>query len=220
MIDPALDGPHKIVEFGKDRAERPSDGGLKHIRAAWPPSMLEQRAHERDRRIVERAIAVKETLNDRLADNSFLPYMREWAGLAQCFAGVDPPVVSVDDSHDNALAETINGLHKAEVIHRRGPWRSFDAVEFAALKWVDWFDNRRLLEPIANMAPAEAEARDYALIEEPPWRRDSNEMASGKPGAALTRSRGSGTRSKRVRNNVSQMLEEPKPSEKLTLPRE
>jgi putative transposase len=74
-------------------------------------------------------------------------------------AGIEPSVGSVGDSYDNALAETINGLYKAEVIHRRGPWRSFEAVEFATLTWVDWFNNRRLLEPIGNIPPAEAEAR-------------------------------------------------------------
>ena len=82
-------------------------------------------------------------------------------------AGVEPSVGSVGDFYDNALAETINGLYKAEVIHRRGPWRGFEAVEFATLEWVDWFNNRRLLEPIGNIPPAEAEARYYALIEEP-----------------------------------------------------
>ena len=61
-------------------------------------------------------------------------------------AGIEPSVGSVGDSYDNALAETINGLYKAEVIHRRGPWRSFEAVEFATLEWVDWFNHRRLLE--------------------------------------------------------------------------
>jgi putative transposase len=61
-------------------------------------------------------------------------------------AGIEPSVGSVGDSYDNALAETINGLYKAEVIHRRGPWRNFEAVEFATLEWVDWFNNRRLLE--------------------------------------------------------------------------
>ena len=76
-------------------------------------------------------------------------------------AGIEPSVGSVGDSYDNALAETINGLFKAEVIHRRGPWRSFEAVEFATLAWVDWFNNRRLLEPIGNIPPAEAEARYY-----------------------------------------------------------
>ena len=74
---------------------------------------------------------------------------------------------SVGDSYDNALAETINGLYKAEVIRLRGPWRSFEAVEFATLEWVDWFNNRRLLEPIGNIPPAEAEQRYYAMLEQP-----------------------------------------------------
>ena len=80
-------------------------------------------------------------------------------------AGIEPSVGSVGDSYDNALAETINGLFKAEVIHRREPWRSFDAVEYATLEWVDWFNNRRLLEPIGNIPPAEAEANFYAALE-------------------------------------------------------
>jgi transposase InsO family protein len=83
-------------------------------------------------------------------------------------AGIEPSVGSVGDSYDNALAETINGLYKAEVIHRRGPWRSFEAVEFATLEWVDWFNNRRLLEPIGNVPPAEAEALFYARMKEVP----------------------------------------------------
>ena len=82
-------------------------------------------------------------------------------------AGIEPSVGSVGDSYDNALAETINGLFKAEVIHRRGPWRSVEAVEFATLEWVDWFNNRRLLEPIGNVPPAEAEARYYEQMEVP-----------------------------------------------------
>ena len=82
-------------------------------------------------------------------------------------AGIEPSVGSVGDSYDNALAETINGLYKAEVIHRRGPWRSFEAVEFATLEWVDWFNHRRLLEPIGNIPPAEAEERYYAMLDEP-----------------------------------------------------
>jgi transposase InsO family protein len=81
-------------------------------------------------------------------------------------AGIEPSVGSVGDSYDNALAETINGLYKAEVIHRRGPWRSFEAVEFATLEWVDWFNNRRLMEPIGNIPPAEAEERYYAKLDE------------------------------------------------------
>lgn len=81
-------------------------------------------------------------------------------------AGIEPSVGSVGDSYDNALAETINGLYKAEVIHRRGPWRNFDTVEFATLEWVDWFNNRRLLEPIGNIPPAEAEERYYATLDD------------------------------------------------------
>jgi putative transposase len=81
-------------------------------------------------------------------------------------AGLVPSVGSVGDSYDNALAETINGLYKAEVIWRKSPWRSFEAVEFATLEWVDWFNNRRLLEPIGNIPPAEAEANYYASLED------------------------------------------------------
>ena len=73
-------------------------------------------------------------------------------------AGAQPSVGSVGDSYDNALAESIIGLYKAEVIHHRGPWRHLDAVEYATLEWVDWFNNRRLLEPIGNVPPAEFEA--------------------------------------------------------------
>ena len=83
-------------------------------------------------------------------------------------AGIEPSVGSVGDSYDNALAKTINGLLKAEVIHRRGPWRSFEAVEFATLEWVDWFNNRRLLEPIGNIPPAEAEDAYYAALADMP----------------------------------------------------
>lgn len=83
-------------------------------------------------------------------------------------AGIEPSVGSAGDSYDNALAETINGLYKAEVIHRRGPWRSFEAVEFATLEWVDWFNNRRLLAPIGNIPPAEAEDNYYAMLDEIP----------------------------------------------------
>ncbi len=78
-------------------------------------------------------------------------------------AGIEPSVGSVGDSYDNALAETINGLYKAELIHRRGPWRSFEAVEYATLEWVDWFNNRRLLEPIGNIPPAEAVVPPLAI---------------------------------------------------------
>ena len=81
-------------------------------------------------------------------------------------AGLVPSVGSVGDSYDNALAETINGLYKAEVIYRRGPWRTLEAVEYATLECVDWFNNRRLLEPIGHVPPAEAEAAYYRELEE------------------------------------------------------
>ncbi len=80
-------------------------------------------------------------------------------------AGVEPSVGSVGDSYDNALAETINGLYKAEMIHRRS-WQNREAVELATLEWVDWFNHRRLLEPIGNMPPAEAEAIYYQQLSE------------------------------------------------------
>ena len=82
-------------------------------------------------------------------------------------AGIAPSVGSVGDSYDNALAETVIGLFKTEVIRRRGPWRGIEPVEFATLEWVDWFNNRRLLEPIGNVPPVEAEARFYAELENP-----------------------------------------------------
>jgi putative transposase len=80
-------------------------------------------------------------------------------------SGIEPSVGSTGDSYDNALAESINGLFKAEVIHRRGPWRNFEAVEFATLEWVDWFNNRRLLEPIGDIPPIEFEQAYYGRQE-------------------------------------------------------
>ena len=72
-------------------------------------------------------------------------------------AGIEPSVGSVGDSHDNALAESIIGLYKTEVIEQLGPWNSMVAVEIETLGWVDWFNNRRLLEPIGYVPPAEFE---------------------------------------------------------------
>jgi len=77
-------------------------------------------------------------------------------------AGIEPSVGSVGDSYDNALAETIIGLYKAEVIHKNGPWKSLEEVEFATLEWVDWFNHRRLLSSIGDVPPAEFEAMYYA----------------------------------------------------------
>ena len=76
--------------------------------------------------------------------------------LAQ--AGIQPSVGAVGSSYDNALAETINGLYKTELIHQRAQWKSKEAVELATLEWVSWFNHHRLLEPIGHIPPAEAEA--------------------------------------------------------------
>jgi transposase InsO family protein len=117
---------------------------------------LEQALH--DRRPVHRGGLVHHS--DRGSQYVSIKYTER---LAE--AGIEPSVGSVGDSYDNALAETINGLYKAEVIHRRGPWRSFEAVEYATLERVDWFNHRRLLEPIGNIPPAEAEDQYYAAAD-------------------------------------------------------
>ncbi len=77
-------------------------------------------------------------------------------------AGIEASVGTVGDSYDNALAETINGLYKAELIHRKAPWRGLSDVELATLEWVDWFNKRRIHQAIGYIPPAEAEARYYA----------------------------------------------------------
>ena len=81
-------------------------------------------------------------------------------------ADVESSVGSVGDSYDNALAETIIGLFKTEVIRRRGPCRTIDAVEYATLEWVDWFNHRRLLEPIGNIPLVEKDQAYYRQLEE------------------------------------------------------
>ena len=81
--------------------------------------------------------------------------------------GIGPSVGSTGDAYDNALAESVIGLYKTEVIRRRAPWRSIDEVEYATLEWVDWFNNRRLLEPIGNIPPVEFEKAYYDSEEVP-----------------------------------------------------
>jgi putative transposase len=125
--------------------------------ASFVLDALEQALHER--RPVYRAGLVCHS--DRGSQYLSIKYTERLAEAA-----IEPSVGSVGDSYDNALAETINGLYKAEVIHRRGPWRCFEAVEFATLEWVDWFNNRRLLKPIGNIPPAEAEECYYAMLDE------------------------------------------------------
>ena len=96
--------------------------------------------------------------------------------------GVMASVGSVGDSYDNALAETVIGLFKAEVIYARGPWRSLDAVEYATLEWVDWFNHRRLLEPIGYVPPAQFEQEYYRQNTVWLLRPDSNPELSGNLG--------------------------------------
>lgn len=81
-------------------------------------------------------------------------------------AGIEPSVGSAGDAYDNAMAETINGLYKTEVINKRAPWKTRESVELATLEWVAWFNHHRLLEPIGNIPPAEAEANYYRQFAE------------------------------------------------------
>jgi transposase InsO family protein len=125
--------------------------------AGFVPDALEQAIH--DRRPVQGGGLVHHS--DRGVQYVSIKYTER---LVE--AGVEPSVGSVGDSYDNALAETINGLFKAEVIRPAGPWRNLEAVEFATLEWVDWFNHRRLLEPIGHIPPAEAEANFYLQLEQ------------------------------------------------------
>ncbi|SIT74709.1 Transposase InsO and inactivated derivatives [Burkholderia sp. b13] len=79
-------------------------------------------------------------------------------------AGIEPSVGSRGDSYDNALAETINGLYKAELIHRRTPWKTRESVELATLEWLAWYNHHRLMEPLGYIPPAEAEANYYRQL--------------------------------------------------------
>jgi putative transposase len=102
-------------------------------------------------------------------------------------AGIEPSVGSTGDSYDNALAETINGLYKAEIIHRRGPWKTREAVELATLEWVSWFNHHRLLEPIGYIPPAEAEA-NYWRQQQPSTAVRIEHLAPGQRAGCLTMS--------------------------------
>ncbi len=112
---------------------------------------LYARQPERDGRLVHHSDRGSQYLSIRYSER-----------LAE--ASVEPSVGSKGDSYDNALAETINGLYKAEMIHRRGPWKTREAVELATLEWVAWFNHVRLLEPIGYIPPAEAEANYYRQL--------------------------------------------------------
>jgi transposase InsO family protein len=110
--------------------------------------------------------ALEQALHDRETDDALIHHsdrgvqylsMRYTERLAE--AGIAPSVGSRGDSYDNALAESVIGLYKAEVIHRDGPWRGLDDVEYATLEWVAWFNSQRLLEPLGYLPPAEYEAQ-------------------------------------------------------------
>lgn len=118
-----------------------------------PPPRLSTRSSRRLRKsLLRRPVESAQYLSIR--------YTERLAG-----AGIDPSVGSVGDSHDNALAERINGLFRAEVIHRRGPWRSCEAVEYATFEWVDRFNHCRFFKPIGSIPPVQAETNFYAAIE-------------------------------------------------------
>src|SRR4029453_12121306 len=121
--------------------------------------------HEVLRRSIEFAQYVSIRYSERLAE-----------------AGIESSVGSTGDSYDNALAETINGLYKAEIIHRRGPWKTREAVELATLEWVSWFNHHRLLEPIGYIPPAEAEA-NY-------WRQQAQASTTTEPARSAVRQEG------------------------------
>ena len=131
-----------------------SDGGSRDPPKPTLSSMpLEQALH--DRRPVQKGGLVHHS--DRGGQYLSIRYTER---LAE--AGIEPSVGSVGDSYDNALAETINGLYKTELVHRQGPWRNMQDLEMATLGWVDWFNNRRLLGPIGNIPPVVAEQNFYA----------------------------------------------------------
>ncbi len=146
----AVRGRKCRTTIADDRAERPLDrvNRLDALeQALWSRSGIKGVVHHSDRGSQYLSIRYSE----RLAE-----------------AGVEPSVGSVGDSYDNALAETIIGLYKTELIHRRSPWRHLEAVEYATLEWVDWFNHRRLLEPIGNVPPAELEATYYHSMSQLP----------------------------------------------------
>lgn len=128
----------------------------KSIRSDLPLDALEQALHARP---------VTESLVHHSDRGSQYLSIRYTERLAE--AGVESSVGSRGDSYDNAMAESIIGLFKSEVIHRRGPWRNLDQVEYAVLEWVDWFNHRRLLEPLDYVPPIEYEAAYYKTQETP-----------------------------------------------------
>jgi transposase InsO family protein len=150
----SLEHPSAIARQNGRRSDRCKTGGR-------PGDLIFARRTWSDRRVFAFiAASVHETLRRSVEFTQYLS-IRYTERLQE--VGVEPSVGSTGDSYDNAMAESIIGLYKTEVIHARGPWRSLDAVEYATLEWVDWFNNRRLLGPIGHVPPAEFEREYYRL---------------------------------------------------------
>lgn len=121
----------------------------RHMRTDFVLDALEQALHARQpaaHRLIHHSDRGSQYLSIRYGER-----LRE--------AGIEPSVGNVGDSYDNAMAETINGLYKAELVHKQGPWKTVEALEWETLNWVTWFNQHRLLEPIGNVPPAEFEAQ-------------------------------------------------------------
>lgn len=121
----------------------------RHMRTDFVLDALEQALHTRQpaaHRLIHHSDRGSQYLSIRYGER-----LRE--------AGIEPSVGNVGDSYDNAMAETINGLYKAELVHKQGPWKTVETLEWETLNWVSWFNQQRLLEPIGNVPPAELEAQ-------------------------------------------------------------
>ena len=145
--------PDELLERPLDRVNRQFN--VSRPNALWVAA-LEQALYDRHKSETEELIHH----SDRGVQYLSIRYAERLQAV-----GIEPSVGSVGDSYDCALAETINGLYKTEVIRHQGPWRDLEAVEFATLTWVDWFNNRRLFEPIGNVPPSEKEIEDYRKLQ-------------------------------------------------------
>jgi transposase InsO family protein len=152
----SLNSPAAIHAQNAARSSRRATGGLPGDRSAFRVDRAERRVP------VVIAASIARVLRRPVESAQYLS-IRYTERLGE--AGIAPSVGSVGDSYDNALAETVIGPFTTEIIRRLGPWRSLEAVELATLEWVDWFNHRRLHEPIGNIPPTEAEERYYAELE-------------------------------------------------------
>ena len=148
----SLECPSEIAFQNGRRSARCNTGGL-------PGERSFSRSDRSDFNFLELINTPDQDVLRRRVDFTQYVSIRYSERLAE--AGIEPSVGSKGDSYDNALAETINGIYKAELIHRRAPWKTKEAVELATLEWVSWFNHHRLLEPIGYIPPAQAEANYY-----------------------------------------------------------